>query len=323
MTIALVASAAGSGITAGMNDAGANLIVGGIGTAGGSIAPSSPTDSKGNTWTNGNELIDNVAPFHAGMFWCAAPTTDSSHTVSASVFYEGIVAMAFSGLASSPFDQQNGAISGSSSSTSLAPGSITPSVDGCLIVTYISWDSNAPLPTVTVPSGFTAGPETVSISGAIRTAMAWKIQTTAAPINPTWNYTPAGRTGAMIMSFKPASGGGGGGGSSISLAPAAGTITIASVSPILSISSTSTPGAITIPALANDTATLVASRGSLQVKIYNAATGASVLNVTAATATDGTISITNAALVQGSSYVGFIYDQTTGEVGAFTPVQAV
>lgn len=193
-------SSSGSPTTS-VDTTGANFIVGGVGTAsgGGSV---NFTDNKSNTFTQISQQSDANVPLTQAMSWCAAPTVGSGHTFSNALFYECVQAIAFSGMHATPYDQSNGSVSGAAV-TSFAAGSITPTVDGCLIVAHIAFGVNVDVSTVVVPSGFTLELDNTALTGVVEGAIAWMVQTTAAAINPSWSWTTADRAAATVASFKP------------------------------------------------------------------------------------------------------------------------
>jgi lysophospholipase L1-like esterase len=165
-----------------------------------------PTDSAGNTWT---PLAEQQYGGSAAcqLFYCAGANlkTSGAHTfsVAGTNTYAVINVMAFSGTSSSPFDQQNGTannfVAGQAN-----PGSITPTSNGALIITGLTTAGGTPY-TVS-PSGFT-----VQATGFTGTneggALAYMVQNTAAPINPTWSFNANpndyGMRIAVIASFLP------------------------------------------------------------------------------------------------------------------------
>ena len=145
------------------------------------------------------------------MYYCSAPIVGTGHTFtySGTSIYTAMCVQAFSGLASStPFDVQNGAAT--TGATSLQTGSITPTANGELLVTYIA-PFNSVSVSPTIDSGFTVTDFIAGGGGNWAAAMAYFVQPTAAAINPTWSYTPSASASTEIASFKGAGGGGGGG----------------------------------------------------------------------------------------------------------------
>lgn len=203
MAIALVANAAVTNAqdTAAINTTGANLIV--IAMVGGNDITAS--DNKGNTYT---ELtLQNQGGDKVRLWYCFNPTVGSGHTFHQTWSYECIFAAAFSGVASSPFDQENGA--GSASATSLQPGGITPSEDNCLVITGLMAGLTNTLHTVN--GGFTITNSINGVNGVnYGGAMAYLIQTTAAAANPTHSWASSVPAALRIASFKGPGGGGGG-----------------------------------------------------------------------------------------------------------------
>jgi hypothetical protein len=199
MAIAVVASAAADGTTGAIDTTGANLLVAIVNAETPAI-----TDSKGNTWTS-LTLQTSAADNKARLFYVANPTVGTGHTFSATLSYQTVGVIAFSGAhASSPFDQQNGSAAGSSPAS---PGSITPSENNCVVVAGYGFGKNAN--TFSVDGGFTIAQSNTSVDAvSYGVVISYLIQTTAAAANPAVTYTgSSGECNATIASFKVAAGG--------------------------------------------------------------------------------------------------------------------
>lgn len=192
-------TSAGSGDSAPINTNGANLIVVSVGGVGGVLS-----DSQSNIWTplttHGNNKL----------YYCYAPTVDSSHVfrANAASSFSCVAVAAFSGAASSPLDQQNGA-TGLTGTTSLATGSVTPAEDNELLVMGLGdFAPNGGSTAITVGTLLQAA----NINGGTSygNAIAYDIQTTATTRNPSWSWATAtgGTTAASIATFKAAAAGG-------------------------------------------------------------------------------------------------------------------
>ena len=201
MAIALVAhsSVTNAQDTTGVDTTGANLIV--IFIAGGSDI--TPTDNKSNTYTG--LTIHSQGGDDSRLWYCYNPTVGTDHTFKQIWSYECLFAAAFSGVAASPFDQENG--SNTAGATSLQPGSITPSEDNCLVVTGLMAGSTNS--SHSVNDGFTITDSINGVNGVnYGGAMAYLIQTTAAAANPTHSWTSSVVAALSIASFKGTGGGG-------------------------------------------------------------------------------------------------------------------
>lgn len=202
--VSLAAGASG-GTTSSIDTTGANLLIIAVAyrAAGTSLAVS---DSKGNTWT---ALTAYGASTGIKLWYCQGGTVGTGHTftVSGSLINASIAAMAFSGSAASPADQQNG-FDDTSSSNSTSPGSITPSQDNCLVITALGSGSAL---TGAACSGYTIVESLLTNTNSNRPlALAYAIQTTATATNPAWSWTAANAVKAStVESFKAASSGGG------------------------------------------------------------------------------------------------------------------
>lgn len=215
MAIALVANAIAvssdgeaDAVTSAINTTGANLLVVMIGHYDEGRGPVTLSDSKTNTWTPITSYGVGGTNQKIIGFYVASPTVGSGHTFTAhtesGLTYHAICVAAFSGAHATPYDTING--NSSSGAASLAPGSITPSEDNCLVVSGVNYDSAS---TGSVDSGMTVTDKVENGAGNQATGMAYKIQTTAAAINPTWSWTGSVSCATNNISFKAAAGGGG------------------------------------------------------------------------------------------------------------------
>jgi hypothetical protein len=145
-------------------------------------------DSKGNTWTPLTEYTGGSGSVR--LYYAANPTVGAGHTFSnTGDQYQSIEVAAFSNVkAVAPFDQESG--SGSASGTTRQPGAITPSEDNCLIVTSLLFISPGGVGVPTIDSGFTVL-ETQTDATNFAGSLAYKVQTSAAPVNPTWSSNVA------------------------------------------------------------------------------------------------------------------------------------
>lgn len=203
----LVEAAASSSDTNGVTTAsrdttGANLIVISVGSYNVNTAPTL-TDSKSNTWT---PLTANAATgiVRVQQFYCYSPSVGSGHTFSANGIgsFPDIAMQAFSGAAASPFDIENA--NGNTSSLTLQPGSVTPSVNGELLVTAIMFNGVGAV--ASINSSFSTPVQVMPVVGtSFGFAQSYKIQGTASAENPTWTLTSTdvNGTAANIATFKP------------------------------------------------------------------------------------------------------------------------
>lgn len=183
-----------------IDTSGANLLVGG---ASWFNAQPTYTDSKGNTWAFvRNDSFFGIA--NLDSYYVSAPVVGSAHTVTPTGNNGALSLAAFTGvLASSPFDQATG-VNDSDGGSSIQSVALTPSEDNCLIVAVLYFESGA---VSSIDGGFTLLSSAVGGSG---TAIAYKVQTTAAAVSPTWTLsTGNSRLDAQLLSFKAAAGGGG------------------------------------------------------------------------------------------------------------------
>ena len=205
MAIAAVVTQSGvfgvaGGTTSAIDTTGSSGIVGGIwwNNGVGNLVLANFTDSKSNTWTKLTEQFQPGPNISAVLYYCANPTVGTSHTFSTTSHFVGIGVLALSGTnTSSFFDLQNGTSAGSGGN--IQPGSITPSQNGEVVVSaFGSFNGTSP----SMPTGYTqVAANTTSTAEA--GGMGYKIQTTAAAENPTWNSTGSNQA-VVIASFKAA-----------------------------------------------------------------------------------------------------------------------
>lgn len=207
MAIALVTNALAtsgvntSGATSSLNTTGATLLVAVVGSyTGGSEAI--VTDSKGNTWTKLTSQNASGGNSRSCIYYAENPTVGTGHTFTANATgaYPAIAVSAFSGAkVSSVFDQQNGT-AGSSPSTTISTGSVTPSQNDELIIAGLCNDVTS---TFSINQSMTIT-NSLNWVGTVNmgVASAYKVQTTATAINATWTATGAGVMAATIATFK-------------------------------------------------------------------------------------------------------------------------
>jgi len=175
----------------------ANFIV----VYGSSVTIGTLTDSATNTWTKLTTISNGVGSVESAIYYCANPTKSATHTFTYTLSSgaPSLSVLAFSGVATaSPFDVQNGAIF--NTVTSIATGSVTPSLNNEVVVTGLG--AGATAGSYTADSGMTNVGYIPTVGGqGYGTGIAYKIQTTAAAINPTWSG-PSGSGTVAIASFK-------------------------------------------------------------------------------------------------------------------------
>ncbi len=169
-------------------------------------------DNYGNTWhhgpptlyQDGDSLLEQVQ-----IWYCIPAAVGPHHVFVATEAVGGVVSQPSIAVAafryaksSSPFDVENGNSHDSPPLIDIQPGSITPSEDRELIVTALATDTS--VPDVSINSGFTLIENQLQIPTAYGIALAFKIQTTAAAVNPTWDSGLGSGPGmsAAIASFK-------------------------------------------------------------------------------------------------------------------------
>jgi hypothetical protein len=212
MAIALVTStkAAGQngGTSAGIDTTGANLIVLGV-VSYSAVGDATVSDSKGNTPYVGLTKYTATALQYVKIFYFLSPTVGSGHTftVTSSAGFSAMVVASFSGVSAFDAGKDTGA-STASAVTTLQVGSLTPSVDNCLMVTVVGLNASSSTPTI--DSSFNAATEFQNYVGSTNfgAALSYQVQTTATARNPTWTFSLTTGAAAAMAVFKPPAAGG-------------------------------------------------------------------------------------------------------------------
>ena len=197
--VANTSTAGASGLTTSTIDTtGADLLI--IGLACDDAYNTTPTDSKSNTWT---QLTSYTQTNVRVRLWYSIPSSvGTSHTASASGAIAGAIFFAaFSGgKQTAPADQQSGS---NGFVATLQPGSITPTEDNELLISVFGINSSGT--PISIDSSYTETSEHNFAAGVnYGGAFAYKIQTTATAINPTWTRTNTNGCATTQASFKAA-----------------------------------------------------------------------------------------------------------------------
>lgn len=159
------------------------------------------SDSKGNTWT-ALTAHDNGSNSRGTIHYCNNPTVGTGHTFTntCTAGAPAIAVAAYSGAdLVTPFDQENG--NANTSGTTIATGSITPTVGNELIIVGLTgaWTGTA-----AVNVGTILNQAAFPGSNAYGIALAHQIQTVATPRDATWSGLSSSEKEALIASFKTA-----------------------------------------------------------------------------------------------------------------------
>jgi hypothetical protein len=190
----------GGSLTGAVDTTGANLIIVAVSFSTSGAAPTL-SDNKGNTWT-GLTAQANVSEATVRLYYSYNPTVGTGHTltIAGATSFSTLSVLAVSGAASSPFDQENGATSGSSA---IATGSVTPGEDNELLAAAAAYAGNG---TATVDGGFTVSAQAdYSAGNSYGCVLTYLIQTSAAAANPTITCPSSGgstNTAAAIATFR-------------------------------------------------------------------------------------------------------------------------
>ncbi len=199
-----VAASGGAAVTTDAVDStGCDFIVLSVSSYGGTDYTT--VDSKSNTIIAGVDHNDG-GNLHVKIFRIESVTgAGSGHTFTVDPAGQyRYMAITVEGFDDGPLTlDQETAVNTVSGSSALSTGSLTPSVDNCLLIAAFEADGAS---SISINGGFTAA---ASNSGGNNEAngMAYLIQTSATAANPAWTWT--GSTGvAALAVFKPTGGGG-------------------------------------------------------------------------------------------------------------------
>ena len=191
------ASSASTASTTPFDSSGSNFVAVAVGTE---TATATVTDNKGNTYT----LVrtDVTSGDFLKTYYCFGATVGPSHiiSVSSSSGFPAIATACFTGVTASPLDQQSGL--GAVGATSIQPGSITPSISGCLIISGTMTDFASTFPTPAIDSGFILAQYSPLSGSSVGCGIAYLIQGAAAAVNPNWSGYAPGHCIASNVSFK-------------------------------------------------------------------------------------------------------------------------
>lgn len=201
------AGANGATTGSGFSSVGASLSLIGI-CSYSAVADATVSDNAGNTYTPLTKYT--TASFqYVRWFYCLNPTSNASATATASSTsgFTSIVYAVYSGGAIvSGFDVENGAIN-NGSTTTISPGSITPTQNNDLIVALLGFNGSTASPTI--GASLTVR-QFINFSAGTNFGIAFAdfVQTSAAAINPAWSYSASPQIANSIASFKIAPVGG-------------------------------------------------------------------------------------------------------------------
>jgi hypothetical protein len=197
-TFTLVGHAGGIGTTSSFDSSGADLLVASFG----GDLNRNISDSYGNTWVPLTQKSNNNLNSASRIWYVVDPIVGAGHTVTIDQNYDFIAVQAWSGGHMVPFDVQNGT-DGSGSISSIQSGSVTPTEDNELVISALGQGET--VTGINIDSGFTISDYH---DGTINTdyggGLAYKVQTTATAVNPTWSWTGSATVSSVIATFKVA-----------------------------------------------------------------------------------------------------------------------
>ncbi len=165
-------------------------------------------DTYGNMWTQLSPYNPS-ATREVGIAYCVNPTTGTSHNfIDISLSASAVAVSCWTGEDATPADQLSAGGSNGNSTTSMQPGSITPSQNDELIICVSGAEGGANPPFTSIDSGFTVA-ATGLASGTYNIEMAYLIQTSAGAVNPTIALPSTDWAWCQQASFKSSGGTGG------------------------------------------------------------------------------------------------------------------
>lgn len=170
-----------------------------------------PSDSKGNTYTRLGIASDtSLSPAASQLSYCLNPTVSAAtvvdHTFTAGSGFPVILMAGFSGVRSNSALAANTKTGNHLATTTIQPGSITPTM-GDLLISGVGYFETAQ--SASVNSGFTITDQLPSFSGVCYGgALAYLIAPNASPVNPTWTIPPSATAGmaSSMADFLPPGG---------------------------------------------------------------------------------------------------------------------
>jgi hypothetical protein len=201
MAITLVATIGGApGINGGnipfINTTGANLLVVSVAY----FATITVSDNRGNTFVPLTERVGSGGVKHR-LYYVRNPAVGTPHivTIAGTGIYTSAIVQAWTDPAGAPtLGSQTGAGS-VSAGTSLVVGSVTPSADGALVITGLAVGGYPQ--TLSVNAGLTPITAAGAPGSALYSGVGYTVQSTAAPVSPTWSWTASADSGASLAVF--------------------------------------------------------------------------------------------------------------------------
>jgi len=163
------------------------------------------SDNRGNTWTR-VASPQRLGSTQIELWYALVTSANASTAVQYSGNFSDLAVATFAGTATSSVT--DGAATGATSgfSTSIQPGSITPSQANGLLAAC--WGADPTTGTLAINGSFTITNSSIT-GGNTAVGLGYLIQTTATAANPTWSgYTITSSLAAM-QAFKDPGGGGG------------------------------------------------------------------------------------------------------------------
>ncbi len=160
-------------------------------------------DSESNSYTQSTDHNGSGAAIQ--IMYKVAPVTSATQTFTSSAsgdFYGTMHIFVIKCSGGCSFESQSGSNSGSA--TSIQPGSLTPSVDDCLIVAglnnYVTTVDDAAISSpFSLDTHHAWGDGFFSVAGA----MGHYIQPVAGAVNPTFSWSETQQAGSAMLVFKP------------------------------------------------------------------------------------------------------------------------
>lgn len=158
------------------------------------------SDNRGNTWTRSNRVVIGGTQIE---LWSALVTSaNASTTITYSGNFHYIAVASFANTATSSVTDGSATGATAAFSTSIQPGSITPSQANGLLISCVGGDPAAG--SLSVNGGFTI--TDFKFNSNVIGALGYLVQTTATAANPTWSGYASTSSMANMQAFKDNSG---------------------------------------------------------------------------------------------------------------------
>lgn len=195
--VAINPAGASGGTSAAIDTTGADLII--FAAVQDFAAAFTVSDNQGNTYTDtAMGISTGNGDAKTALFVCFSPTTSATHTftIGGGTFHQAANILAVrSGLSL----DVTATSTNNTASTTIAPGSVTPSSSPAMVISIVG-ASGAPGGSFSIDSGMTISDQNGGANHYF-VALAYKFQSSAAAISPTWTASGSCSMGATASTF--------------------------------------------------------------------------------------------------------------------------